>query len=322
MTPTVPPVVLEADASSFFPEDAQTPGVLKMLAPDGDIERMLERIKAQMGITLPAMQLLSGPSLGPGRYNVILDGSIAGEFGRLGSESSLRSGSRGVPPPRSRRPRRRHPLEESGPGGLCSRRGRRSTEELEVLDRYQYMLRHVEAVLLRNLDLFYGNPAGSGCVRSRQKGRDAGVAGAHGRGLARALARGRALDRREVDCGRSHEAGRGRHRAACTRRTSPRAACAGAPGCGRLPPARIGSPRPRRCDRAVDQRRDGKEFVALPGAKLAELRSLVDEQVASLEPGASLVVRPHGLRRFVRRSSSRSSNRCRSRFHRARRTSS
>ena len=49
------------------------------------------------------------------------------------------------------------------------------------------------------------------------------------------------------------------------------------------------------------QRRDGKEFVALPAAKLAELRSLVDEQVASLEPGAALVVRPHGLRRFVRR---------------------
>jgi type III secretion protein V len=49
------------------------------------------------------------------------------------------------------------------------------------------------------------------------------------------------------------------------------------------------------------QRRDGKEFIALPGATLAELRSLADEQVASLEPGAALVVRPAGLRRFVRR---------------------
>ena len=49
------------------------------------------------------------------------------------------------------------------------------------------------------------------------------------------------------------------------------------------------------------QRRDGKEFVAVPGAKLAELRSLIDEQVSSLEPGAALVVRPPGLRRFVRR---------------------
>jgi type III secretory pathway component EscV len=28
---------------------------------------------------------------------------------------------------------------------------------------------------------------------------------------------------------------------------------------------------------------------------------MVDEQVASLEPGAALVVRPRGLRRFVRR---------------------
>ena len=28
--------------------------------------------------------------------------------------------------------------------------------ELEVIDRYQYMLRHVEAVLLRNLDVLYG----------------------------------------------------------------------------------------------------------------------------------------------------------------------
>jgi type III secretory pathway component EscV len=49
------------------------------------------------------------------------------------------------------------------------------------------------------------------------------------------------------------------------------------------------------------QRRDGKEFIAVPGEKLAELRRLVDEQVASLEPGAALVVRPRGLRRFVRR---------------------
>ena len=49
------------------------------------------------------------------------------------------------------------------------------------------------------------------------------------------------------------------------------------------------------------QRRDGKEFIAVPGAKLVELRRLVDEQVASLEPGTALVVRPSGLRRFVRR---------------------
>ena len=49
------------------------------------------------------------------------------------------------------------------------------------------------------------------------------------------------------------------------------------------------------------QRRDGKEFIAVPGAKLVELRRLVDEQVAGLEPGAALVVRPRGLRRFVRR---------------------
>jgi flagellar biosynthesis component FlhA len=49
------------------------------------------------------------------------------------------------------------------------------------------------------------------------------------------------------------------------------------------------------------QRRDGKEFVALPGTKLAELRHMVDEQVASLPHGAVLVVRPRGLRRFVRR---------------------
>ena len=49
------------------------------------------------------------------------------------------------------------------------------------------------------------------------------------------------------------------------------------------------------------QRRDGKEFVALTSAKLAELRGMVDEQVASLEHGAVLVVRPRGLRRFVRR---------------------
>ena len=53
---------------------------------DGDIARMRKRIEAQMGIGVPALQLLSGPNLGPGRYNVILDGSISAAA-TLGTES-------------------------------------------------------------------------------------------------------------------------------------------------------------------------------------------------------------------------------------------
>ena len=101
------------------------------------------------------MQLLSGPGLGPGRYNVILDGSIAA-VGRLGSESMF---APDLEASRSHGLDGRvdvDPLEESGPGGLWLAREVDAPPELEVLDRYQFMLRHVEAVLLRNLDLFFG----------------------------------------------------------------------------------------------------------------------------------------------------------------------
>ena len=73
------------------------------------------------------------------------------------------------------------PLDESGPGGLWLAPDVDAPSELEVLDRYEYMLRHVEAVLLRNLDLFYGIEQASAVFAESQDRLDAGVARAHGR---------------------------------------------------------------------------------------------------------------------------------------------
>jgi tetratricopeptide (TPR) repeat protein len=300
MTPTVPPIVLEADAGSFFPEDVQTPRVQEMLAPDGDIARMRERIEAEMGVGVPAAQLLSRPGLGPGRYNVILDGSTAA-VGALGSESAFAPDLEAC---------RGHglegrvdvdPLDESGPGGLWLAPDVDVPPELEVLDRYDYVLRHLEAVLLRNIDLF------SGIEQAAAVFADAGMK-ATPDALARMAAVSRVLLREGVPL---------------TAAASIAAVVAEADAGAVELPALVERVRETLADKlpAADgsrpldsvrhdvedtvaeftQRRDGKEFLALPTAKLAELRRLVDEQVASLEPGAALVVRPRGLRRFVRR---------------------
>ena len=300
MTPTVPPVVLEADADSFFPADDQTPCVQRMLAPEGDIAEMLDRVGAQTGIRVPAIQLLSGPSLGRGRYNVILDGSIAAT-GLLDPESVFvpdleacrrlgLDGWVGV-----------DPMDESGPGGFWLAHDEDEPAELEVLDRYQYVLRHVEAVLLRNLDVFYGIEQASAAFR------DADIPTAP-EWLVRMVAVSRALLREGVPL--TDQA------TIATEVATPLADDVELPALVErvreaLAPALPGADGSRPLvsvrhdlEDAVaqwTQRRDGKEFVALPGAKLAELRRLVDEQVVGLEHGAVLVVRPRGLRRFVRR---------------------
>jgi len=298
MTPTVPPIVLEADAATFFPGDEHTPCVQRMLAPDGDIAQMRERIQAKMGIGVPAIQLLSGPSLGSGRYNVILDGSIAAT-GTIGAESQFApdleacrsaglEGRVGV-----------DPLDEGGPGGMWLGPDESPPAGLEVLDRYGYVLRHVEAVLLRNLDLFYGIEQASAAFKAA--GMDASP-----EWLVRMAAVSRALLREGVPLTSQSSIvtevatplADGVELPALVERVREVLALPGADGSRPLVSVR------HDLEDAVaqfTQRRDGKEFVALPGAKLAELRRMVDEQVASLEHGAVLVVRPRGLRRFVRR---------------------
>jgi tetratricopeptide (TPR) repeat protein len=311
MTPTVPPVVLEADADSFFPEDAETPRVQEMLAADGDFGRMRERIGAQVGIDVPVAQLLSRPGLGPGRYNVILDGSIAAA-GTLGSESTFA--------PDLEECRRLgidgrvdvDPLDETGPGGLWLAAGDETggvwlapgdeaPAELEVLDRYGFVVRHLEAVLQGNLDLFFGIEQAAAAFAAA--GMDATPAA-----LVRMAAVSRALLREGVPM---------------TAPAAVAAAVAGADAEGVELPALVERVRESLAsalpgadgsrplvsvrhdiEDAVaqcTQRRDGKTFVAIPSAKLAELRRQIDEQVAGLEHGAALVVRPRGLRRFVRR---------------------
>ena len=300
MSPTVPPVVLEADAGSFFPEDAETPRVQQMLAADGDISRMRKRVEARMGIEVPGMQLLSGPGLGPGRYNVILDGALAA-VGTLGSESLFATDLEAC---------RRHgldgredvdPLDETQPGGLWLAPDVEPPAELEIIDRYEYMLRHAESVLLRNLDLFYGiEQAAAVFAKAKMVSTP--------ESLVRMAAVSRALLREGVPLRDP--------KAIAVEVVKPDADAVELPALvervrealAKTLPGADGS-RPLVSVRhdiedeiaRWTQRRDGKEFIAVPGAKLAELRRLVDEQVASLEPGAALVVRPRGLRRFVRR---------------------
>jgi hypothetical protein len=300
MAPTVPPLVLEADAGSFFPEDAETPGVRQMMAPDGDIARMRERIEATMGVVVPEVQLLSGPNLGPGRYNLILDGSTAA-VGTLGSEDRF------APDLEACRTNGLDgrvdvdPLEEGGPEGLWLAPGAVVPPELDVLDRYQYMLRHVEAVVLRNLDVFYGIEQAAAVFAAAEMK-------ATPESLVRMAAVSRALLREGVPLtdptSIAEEVAKsdvdGVELQALVERVREMSAPALPGADGSLP---LVSVRHDLEDAVAQwtQRRDGKEFVAIPGAKLAELRSLIDEQVASLEPGTALVVRPDGLRRFVRR---------------------
>jgi flagellar biosynthesis component FlhA len=163
------------------------------------------------------------------------------------------------------------------------------------------MLRHVEAVLLRNLDLFYGiEQAAAAFAR-------AGIDSTP-ESLVRMAAVSRALLREGVPLTDQTKIAGVVAKPQAERVELPtlvervREALApmlpGADGSHALVSVR------HDLEDAIAQwaqRRDGKEFVAVPGAKLVELRRMVDEQVASLEPGAALVVRPRGLRRFVRR---------------------
>jgi tetratricopeptide (TPR) repeat protein len=300
MSPTVPPVVLEADAGSFFPEDAETPRVQQMLAADGDIERMRKRVEARMGIEVPGMQLLSGPGLGPGRYNVILDGALAA-VGTLGSESLFATDLEAA---RSHGLDGREdvdPLDETQPGGLWLAPDVDPPGELEIIDRYEYMLRHAEAVLLRNLDLFYGIEQAAAVFKKAKMVstpeslvRMAAVSRALlGEGVPLRNQRGIAAEVVKPDADAVELP-------ALVERVRETLAKALPGADGSRPLVSVRHDIEDEIARWT-QRRDGKEFIAVPGEKLAELRRLVDEQVARLEPGAALVVRPRGLRRFVRR---------------------
>jgi flagellar biosynthesis component FlhA len=170
-----------------------------------------------------------------------------------------------------------------------------------VLDGHGYVLRHLEAVLLGNLDAFYGIEQAAAVFAT------AGI-DATPESLVRMAAVSRALLREGVPL----------HAQAAIAAVvaPPDSASVELPAlvervretlAQSLPGADGSRPlvslRHDVEDTIADatQRRDGKEFVALPSAKLAELRRMVDEQVTTLEHGAVLVVRPRGLRRFVRR---------------------
>ena len=301
MSPTVPPVVLEADAGTFFPEDAETPRVQQMLAADGDIERMRKRVEARMGIKVPALQLLSAPGLGPGRYSLILDGALTA-VGTLGPESLFATDLEAA---RSHGLDGREdvdPLDETQPGGLWLAPDVDPPADLEIIDRYEYMLRHAEAVLVRNLDLFYGIQQAAEVFEKKPKTVSTPESLVLMAAVSRALLReGVPLDGQKAIAAEVVKPGaEAVELPALVERVRETLAQALPGADGSRPLVSVRHDIEDEIARWT-QRRDGKEFIAVPGAKLAELRRLVDEQVATLEPGAVLVVRPRGLRRFVRR---------------------
>jgi flagellar biosynthesis component FlhA len=231
---------------------------------------------------------------------VILDGSLVA-VGTLGTESLFATDLEAC---RSQGLDGREdvdPLDETQPGGLWLAPDVDPPAELEVIDRHEYMLRHVESVLLRNVDLFYGIEQAADAFAK------AGIASTP-ESLVRMAAVSRALLREGVPLtdpkAIAEEVAKPDADAvelpALVERVRETLAQAIPGADGSRPLVSVRHDIEDEVARWT-QRRDGKEFIAVPGAKLDELRRLVDEQVAGLGPGAALVVRPRGLRRFVRR---------------------
>jgi flagellar biosynthesis component FlhA len=193
------------------------------------------------------------------------------------------------------------PLDTTGPGGLWLAPGTDVPADLEVLDRYEFVVRHLEAILLGNLALFFGIEQAAAVFTA------AGMT-ATPAALVRMAAVSRALLAEGVPMTAPASVAavveaadaEGLELAALVERVREALASALPAADGARP---LVSVRHDVEDAVAQctQRRDGKTFVAIPGPRLAQLRKQVGEQVAGLEHGAALVVRPRGLRRFVRR---------------------
>jgi tetratricopeptide (TPR) repeat protein len=149
--PYVTPVVLQAD-DQLFPQGRETEQVERMLkTPDGDIARLRERVKERTGVTIPGINIRGSLELVGGRYTILLD-EVPVAAGVAGpgvcfvadAEAARRLDGTGTSAP--------NPL---GGEGLWLVEGAEAGQ-LETWDRYEYMLRHVEAVVLRNLDAYVG----------------------------------------------------------------------------------------------------------------------------------------------------------------------
>jgi hypothetical protein len=298
MTPSVSPIILEAD-ESFFPFGAETMEVRRMLDPEnGDAIEMRRRVETRTGVAIPPIRILSTAGLGLGRYNILLEG-VPLATGTLGSEplfctdvdACRRHGIDGRPG--------RDPL--AGSPGLWIDGPIPSS--LTTWDHYHYMFRHLEAVVLRNVDRFLTVQQGEKALRAASE-RLAADEAPHTR-LVEAL---QTLAREGVPLTdavpvivhltRDYGLDSPLKTLVDAARERLRAHIPGADGSRPLVAVR-----PEIEDAIAQWANDdnGKGVLTLPVMTIEALRREISDQLA-LEPADSaLVVRAHGLRSFVRR---------------------
>jgi hypothetical protein len=150
MMPWVSPLVLEADAS-FFPDGDQTEEVVRMIRYD--IPALRRDVGLTFGLTMPAVRIAPSLDAGTSSYRVSID-----EIPR--ANGSFDDGEVWFAPD----------AEAAGAHGLAGKRGvdpltghdglwlatEESVPDFDVWDRYAYMLRHLHAVVVANLDRLVG----------------------------------------------------------------------------------------------------------------------------------------------------------------------
>jgi type III secretory pathway component EscV len=154
MTPTVLPIALQAH-QSFFPNADATPEVARMV--DEEIPALQARVKSATGVTIPPVYILSVQDLRPGEYKLLID-EVALGGGLLGGERSF------APDGGTCRALgiggRDDATSLPGMAGVWLPHDERADSAraagLEVWDAYTFMLRHLETLLLRNLEAFLG----------------------------------------------------------------------------------------------------------------------------------------------------------------------
>jgi tetratricopeptide (TPR) repeat protein len=300
MTPSVSPIILEAD-SSFFPSGEQTPQVRRILDPNaGDGIAMCTRVEARTGVPIPPIRILSTTGLGAGRYSILLEG-VPLATGTLGSEPLFCHDDEAARRHRVQGRPGRDPL--TGFEGLWIVDDKRLPSSVETWDQYEYMVRHLEAVVLRNVDRFLSMQQGESLLRAASPELAADEA-PHTR-LVEAL---RSLVREGVplteavpvivelteDYGHDPPLGP----LVDAARAALRASIPGADGSRPLVAVR---PEIEDAIAVWADRGNGNGALAMPGMTVEVVRRLLAEQLATQDPQAALVVRMRGLRSFVRR---------------------
>jgi len=149
LLPRVSPLVLEADPA-LFPAGAETEEVERMLRDD--IPALRREIDANFGLTLPPIRIVPSLEAGTASYRLSIDeipfahGGFADDELRFVSspEAEAVVGLIG------------RPCTDPLTGGDGLWLADEAPPDLEVLDRHAYMLRHLHAVVVANLDRLVG----------------------------------------------------------------------------------------------------------------------------------------------------------------------